>query len=566
MIKVKDGYAKLIGTTYLGSADRVLLSNGGDKVIGNASGNIPISNGTVNTNLNADLLDGKHDGELTAKYLKSLGRLTTASNIYGDGLLRYYQASQDMTVDKPKNDGLILHSSWENLNHGGYEAQLFLSVDSDLMQYRRASAGTWKPWNTILHSGNYSSYLGYIGTTPVQASSAAQALTGITNATMSGVTTTNTLTISNTSATGHLVFSRGSYNYILAPTGGSIAFCVNGKTAEASANSEMIISAGTIFPGITNVISLGQSYKRWSNIYSNKGNFSGKITSNVATGTSPFSISSTTLNTNLNADLLDGYHASSFEGYYAYTIDASSLNNNTWYPVTISIGNSIQTRIRVQGNTAANASWNSRSDKYMSVILDYTVNGSNWGWTGIQRVIHRFELGAGAEGTNCVAGIGQLFHSSTEYVYVRGGAKYNFYISRAITPIIRTSTYTIASESVGPTTSSPTAITQGQHSFSLYAAHFYENSDIMLKTNIKLISDSDNMPLLKEFDWKKDGTHGYGLIAQELEAMGYSELVDGEEDGSKTVNYSAALSLIVGKLQVKIKELEKEIEILKNKN
>lgn len=62
----------------------------------------------------------------------------------------------------------------------------------------------------------------------------------------------------------------------------------------------------------------------------------------------------------------------------------------------------------------------------------------------------------------------------------------------------------------------------------VYASHFYENSDVMLKTNIKSISDSDNMPILKEFDWKKDGTHGYGLIAQELEAMGYSELVSGE--------------------------------------
>lgn len=30
MIKVKDGYAKLIGTTYAGSSERVLLSNGGD--------------------------------------------------------------------------------------------------------------------------------------------------------------------------------------------------------------------------------------------------------------------------------------------------------------------------------------------------------------------------------------------------------------------------------------------------------------------------------------------------------------------------------------------------------
>ena len=33
MIKVKDGYAKLIGTTYSGSAARLLLSNGGDKAV-----------------------------------------------------------------------------------------------------------------------------------------------------------------------------------------------------------------------------------------------------------------------------------------------------------------------------------------------------------------------------------------------------------------------------------------------------------------------------------------------------------------------------------------------------
>ena len=48
--------------------------------------------------------------------------------------------------------------------------------------------------------------------------------------------------------------------------------------------------------------------------------------------------------------------------------------------------------------------------------------------------------------------------------------------------------------------------------------------------------------------------------------MGYSELVTTKTDGYKTVNYSAALSLIVGKLQNKIAELEKEIENLKSKN
>ena len=97
------------------------------------------------------------------------------------------------------------------------------------------------------------------------------------------------------------------------------------------------------------------------------------------------------------------------------------------------------------------------------------------------------------------------------------------------------------------------------------ATAFYSSSDINLKTNIHDLTSSDNIPQLKEFDWKEDGSHSYGLIAQELEQMGYSELVTEVED-HKTVNYSAALSLIVGKLQVKIKELEKEIENLKNKN
>lgn len=103
-----------------------------------------------------------------------------------------------------------------------------------------------------------------------------------------------------------------------------------------------------------------------------------------------------------------------------------------------------------------------------------------------------------------------------------------------------------------------------RHDGCMYAAHFYESSDIKLKINIENISTTDNIPQLKKFNWKSDGSIGYGLIAQELEEMGYSELVE-EAGDHKTVNYSAALSLIVGKLQVKIKELEKEIEILKNK-
>ncbi len=159
-----------------------------------------------------------------------------------------------------------------------------------------------------------------------------------------------------------------------------------------------------------------------------------------------------------NSDKLDGMNHTDFESYKLVTIDASGLNNNTWYPVTMVIGNSQQTRIRIEGNTNANATWNSRSDKNMALILDYTVNGSQWGWTQVVRTIHAYQEGAGT--SSCLRGLGQLTNSSTEYVYVRGGAKYNFYVSRFITPTLRTSTYTTNSQSVAPATSAPAAISR----------------------------------------------------------------------------------------------------------
>lgn len=155
----------------------------------------------------------------------------------------------------------------------------------------------------------------------------------------------------------------------------------------------------------------------------------------------------------LDADLLDGYHYYSFESYHKVSIDTTGLDNNTWYPVTMGIDNSLQTRIRVQGNTYAPGSWNGREDKRMSLILDYTVNGSSWGWTSARRVINEIQDGAGAQGAHCIGGLGQLTNSSTEYVYVRGGAVYDFYVDRFTDPVLRTSTYTIQNQSVSPQTS-----------------------------------------------------------------------------------------------------------------
>ena len=87
-------------------------------------------------------------------------------------------------------------------------------------------------------------------------------------------------------------------------------------------------------------VTLGTSSYRWANLYSVLGNFSGQITSSVATGTSPLSVASTTLNENLNADLLDGYHAEDVSRLGWTTVsNATSGTNCKWYSVGVPTSN-----------------------------------------------------------------------------------------------------------------------------------------------------------------------------------------------------------------------------------
>lgn len=101
----------------------------------------------------------------------------------------------------------------------------------------------------------------------------------------------------------------GWYNF----TG--IAFYVNNEpsaTKDSFSEKMRLSHEGHLIPKFSTTQTLGTSNSRWSNIYSELGNFSGQITSIVADGTAPFVVSSTTKVTNLNADLLDGYSASAF--------------------------------------------------------------------------------------------------------------------------------------------------------------------------------------------------------------------------------------------------------------
>lgn len=153
-----------------------------------------------------------------------------------------------------------------------------------------------------------------------------------------------------------------------------------------------------------------------------------------------------------SASSVNGYDINSFTGYYKYTIDASSLDQNTYYPVTMYLGNHNTVRISVivALDSGTKPAWSSHASGY-SVRFIEEVNGSGWGASEVSRNIlaneYRFA------NANPVGRVEQMTNSSTEVIWVRGGGKYFFYLSIPyITPALRTSTFTNASQSVSPRT------------------------------------------------------------------------------------------------------------------
>lgn len=86
------------------------------------------------------------------------------------------------------------------------------------------------------------------------------------NVLTTGDITADTLTVSSTSASPHLLFSRAGWNYIKAPTDGKLNFVVDGQSV-SEANSEMVISNGAIYPGTAAATNLGKSTNAWGNYY-----------------------------------------------------------------------------------------------------------------------------------------------------------------------------------------------------------------------------------------------------------------------------------------------------------
>lgn len=244
-----------------------------------------------------------------------------------------------------------------------------------------------------------------------------------------------------------------------------------------------------------------------------------RLIANVAQGTSPLVVTSTTQVTNLNADLHDGYHAttsssastivardsskyvylnyinsdtgrgengvldqfvctnSSDNFYRKYsrdyvrvrlndfinnckTLDLTSLDQNTYYPcsVTISAKEPTTINIFVSLNSGSKPSWSTHTSGF-TMNLSWQVFGGGWGTTIIQRKIFNYYVSSVTTGVQPCGGIEQNAYASTEIVYLRGGAKYLYTISNSTSAIaINTNGYSWSSGNYSysaPTISAP---------------------------------------------------------------------------------------------------------------
>lgn len=139
-------------------------------------------------------------------------------------------------------------------------------------------------------------------------------------------------------------------------------------------------------------------------------------------------------------------------------IDASGLDENTWYPVIIKLDTLNFYRIEVHATLGmtGSPSWAEHDEGFVTHKI-WEVNAEGYGTAQIVRnifiSIYRFA------NIDPVRGIGQLTRNSFEYVYVRGGGKYQFYTSHKFNIQLITSRLEVGYEEViEPTTETPAEI------------------------------------------------------------------------------------------------------------
>lgn len=147
-------------------------------------------------------------------------------------------------------------------------------------------------------------------------------------------------------------------------------------------------------------------------------------------------------------------------------IDASGLDENTWYPVTIAAGGRMNIRVEVLValDSGTKPSW-STHELGFSVRKIWEFAPYAWGVNSRSILaVHLSDFNLA--NTDPVRGLSTLSNYDVCYVYVRGGGKYHFYASHGARVILHTDTYApgLGSQSISPTTEIPDLIREIDYS------------------------------------------------------------------------------------------------------
>lgn len=273
MIKVKDGYAKLIGTTYQGSATQVLLSNGGDLEYSASSK----ASTLVQRNASQHIYATYFNSAISDEALTDIGSVYVRNT--SDTFIRRVSKTQFYSI---LDDKFVTLDTTQSITGAKtFSTSVRFTNNASIIQNQNDTSN----YTTILkwykNGASRNTYDPSIG----------QHNTGGDGNGSICILPYPTKT-SPWDGTVGLFISKG----VLKLDGKSVALAENYYTKTESDERYVNVTGDTMTgPLIVKAAITGT-----------------QLISTIATGTSPLKVTSTTVVTNLNSDLLDGLHETSF--------------------------------------------------------------------------------------------------------------------------------------------------------------------------------------------------------------------------------------------------------------
>lgn len=288
MIKVKDGYAKLIGTTYQGSATQVLLSNGGDLEYSASSK----ASTLVQRNASQHIYATYFNSAISDEALTDIGSVYVRNT--SDTFIRRVSKTQFYSI--LDNKFVTLDTTQSITGAKTFSTSVRFVSDASIIQnqYDTSHYTTILEWYKNGASRN---------------------------------TFDPSIGQHNTGGDGNGSICILPYPTATSPWGGTVGLFISKGVLKLDGKSVALAE---------NYYTKTESDERYVNVTGDtmtgplivKAAITGtQLISTIATGTSPLKVTSTTVVTNLNADMLDGWHLNYIlkDGYV--TSDTAGLSS-----------------------------------------------------------------------------------------------------------------------------------------------------------------------------------------------------------------------------------------------